>query len=208
MIMGILLVLSALGLLIYNQQEATKAQQAATELLPKLMSEIEEQKQKITESADGQTNVAEPQLPEIWQEFQEQEPVEMTELEIDGDMYIGYISIPALQLDLPVMADWSYPKLKKAPCRYAGNINEDNLVVMAHNYAYHFGGLKDLNQGDNVFFTDMEGNIVIYEVITRDILNPTAIEEVTAGDFDLALFTCTYGGKSRVTVYCNRMEGN
>lgn len=199
---------SALGLLVYNQQEAAKAQQSATELLPKLMSEIELKKQEIKEAAAGQDVANQPQLPEIWQEFQESEPVEMPQLEIDGDKYIGYLSIPALQLDLPVMGDWSYPKLKKAPCRYTGNMNEDNLVIMAHNYAYHFGGLKDLNTGDNVFFTDMDGNIVIYEVITRDILNPTAIEEVTTGDYDLTLFTCTYGGKSRVTVYCDRMEGN
>lgn len=208
MIIGALLVFSALGLLLYNQQEAAKAQKAATELLPKIMSEIEVKKQEKSESGTGQVIVEQPDLPEVWQEFQEQEPVEMPEMEIDGDKYIGYLSIPALQLDLPVMSDWSYPKLKKAPCRYTGNRNEDNLVIMAHNYAYHFGGLKDVNAGDTVFFTDMDGSIVIYEVIARDILNPTAIEEVTGGDYDLTLFTCTYGGKSRVTVYCNRMEGN
>ena len=29
---------------------------------------------------------------------------------------------------------------------------------------------------------------------------------MTAGDFDLTLFTCTYGGKSRVTLRCDRVE--
>ena len=43
-----------------------------------------------------------------------------------------------------------------------------------------------------------------YRVVVLDILSPDAIEEMTAGDFDLTLFTCTYGGQSRVTVYCNK----
>jgi sortase A len=89
-----------------------------------------------------------------------------------------------------------------------GDVSQDNLVIMAHNYEYHFGGLKDLDQGENVFFTDMNGEITIYEVVARDILNPVAIEEVTENDYDLTLFTCTYGGQSRVTVYCNRAKGN
>ena len=54
----------------------------------------------------------------------------------------------------------------------------------------------------------MEGTTVEYEVIALDILEPTAIEEMTAGEFDLSLFACTYGGKSRVTVRCDRVEEN
>jgi sortase A len=41
-------------------------------------------------------------------------------------------------------------------------------------------------------------------LVAQDILDPYAVEEMTAGNYDLALFTCTYGGKSRVTVYCDR----
>ena len=37
-------------------------------------------------------------------------------------------------------------------------------------------------------------------------LRPTAVEEMTSGTFDLTLFTCTYGGRSRITVYCDRLR--
>lgn len=201
MILGALLMFGAVALLLYNQQEAAKAQKNTTELLPQIMEQIE-QKKKETKDKE------EPKLPESWQEFMEVEPQELREVELNGHKYIGYVSIPTLQLDLPVMSDWSYKQLKLAPCRYMGNVSEDNLVIMAHNYEYHFGGLKDLDQGENVFFTDMNGEITIYEVVARDILNPVAIEEVTENDYDLTLFTCTYGGQSRVTVYCNRAKGN
>ena len=32
------------------------------------------------------------------------------------------------------------------------------------------------------------------------------VEEVTAGDYDLALVTCTYGGDTRLVVYCDVYE--
>ena len=205
MIIGVLLVLGALGLLVYNRQEAAKAQKNTEQLLPRILAEIESKKQEKAETEDVEEV---PELPQAWEEFMDKEPEEMPVVELDGQKYIGYLSIPSLQLDLPVMSDWSYKQLKQAPCRYTGNVSQDNLVVMAHNYEYHFGGLKDLSQGENIFFTDMNGEITIYEVVARDILNPVAIEEVTENNYDLTLFTCTYGGQSRVTVYCNRAKGN
>ena len=57
-----------------------------------------------------------------------------------------------------------------------------------------------------MYFTDADGNVHCYAVAAVDVLDPTAVEEMTAGEFDLTLFTCTYGGKSRVTVFCDRIE--
>jgi len=39
-----------------------------------------------------------------------------------------------------------------------------------------------------------------------ETLQPTAVEEMCSGDWDLTLFTCTLGGKFRVTVRCDRVE--
>jgi sortase A len=49
----------------------------------------------------------------------------------------------------------------------------------------------------------MDGNTTAYEVVGKDVLDPTAVEVMTSGEYDLTLFTCTYGGASRVTVYCD-----
>lgn len=110
--------------------------------------------------------------------------------------------IPALELELPVMAQWSYPRLKIAPCRYYGSAAENNLVIAAHNYPRHFGGLSKLEKGDEVYFTDMEGTVWRYQVEAVDVLAPEAVEEMTDAEYGLTLFTCTYGGASRVTVRC------
>lgn len=127
----------------------------------------------------------------------------MEEVEIDGHRYIGYLSMPTVELELPIMSDWSYEKLTIAPCRYYGTLRGKDLVLLAHNYDRHFGRLNDLKVGDSVYFTEMDGTVTAYKVVARDILDPYAVEEMTAGLYDLTLFTCTYGGQSRVTVYCD-----
>ena len=189
MVLGAALILAALALFLYNQTEAERAGQASVELLPQLVEEIERPKETVAE-----------------EEIQSAEDDTMTEVTIDGHSYIGYLTIPALNLQLPIMADWDYDKLQIAPCRYSGTLKGGDLVLMAHNYEKHFGKLSKLSEGDIVIFTDMDGIVTQYEVIARDVLNPTAVEEMTAGDFDLTLFTCTYGGQSRVTVYCDRVN--
>ena len=132
--------------------------------------------------------------------------MEMPTKEIDGETYIGVVEIPSLELSLPVMSDWSYPQLKKAPCRYVGSVYSHDVVICGHNYDRHFGRLKELVPGDEVRFTDMDGNVLRYSVCAVEQLAKTAVEEMQTGDWDLTLFTCTKGGVMRVTVRC-ALEG-
>ena len=37
-------------------------------------------------------------------------------------------------------------------------------------------------------------------MVARETLNPTDIEGMESGNWDLTLFTCTVGGQSRVTI--------
>ena len=48
----------------------------------------------------------------------------------------------------------------------------------------------------------MDGNTFYYEVMYVEILDNNAVEEMSAGQWDLTLFTCTYGGATRITVRC------
>ena len=188
MIIGSVLIFAALGLFIYNEHEQNLAAESVSKLMPQLVEAIRVQKEETSE----------PVLPTV------NPQKEMTTAEIDGHEYIGFVGIPALGLELPVMADWDYDKLKIAPCRYSGSVFTGDLVVMAHNYKKHFGSLSTLRPGDSVTFTDMEGQTLYYEVAALDVLSSTAVEDMTSGEFDFTLFTCTYGGESRVTVRCDR----
>ena len=119
--------------------------------------------------------------------------------------YAGILSIPSLGLELPVQDEWSYPALRKTPCRYYGAAKAGDLVVFAHNYERHFGNIKDMETEDEVFFTDMDGQLHSYAVDEVMVISPYEAETMTAGEWDLILFTCTYGGENRVAVRCREM---
>lgn len=200
MLLGAALICGALYLFIHNQNEETEAQSQCAALLPQLVEAIEKNESEAKEPATYEQPIGTPL------EYLDPSAFEMTEVEIDGYPYIGYLSIPKLNLELPVMANWDYNKLRIAPCRYCGSVRGEDLVIMAHNYASHFGNLSKLTEGDSVIFTDMDGVVTAYQVVAQDLLDPFAVEEMVSGDFDLTLFTCTYGGQSRVTVYCDRVS--
>ena len=181
---GLLLIAAALFLTGYNLFDQMRAQRSAAQAAAQLAERLPQ---------TTQTDVPDYLLtPEM------EMPVET----IDGVDYVGVLRIPALALELPVISQWSYPLLKIAPCRYSGSAYQNNLVLCAHNYASHFGNLKNLHIGAAVTFTDMDGNLFSYQVAELETLPPQATEEMENGDWDLTLFTCTVGGQSRVTVRC------
>ena len=197
MVLGALLILAAAALLAYNKWDAARADKAAQQALGELEQTLTT---TVEEKAKSETVVLQPEL----------DPAQpMTETELDGWSYIGYLSIPSIGLDLPVMSEWSYAGLKIAPGRYSGSTYADNMVVCAHNYAKHFSPIKWLAEGAQVYFTDMDGMRWSYEVSYVENLQPTQIEKMTektedSDNWDLTLFTCTTGGRARCAVRCTR----
>ena len=200
MSLGTVLIIGALSLFLFNRYQEKNAGESVEELMPQLLEYIE----NIDPNATEPPTYAQPVGTPV--EFLDPSAFHMTEVEIDGYGYIGYLTIPRLDLKLPVMADWDYRRLQIAPCRYVGSVRGEDLVLMAHNYDRHFGRISQLEAGDSVVFVDMDGKKTVYSVVGQDVLMPTAVEEMTAGEYDLTLFTCTYGGRTRVSVYCDRMD--
>ena len=189
---GAVLILSALLLLIYNRCEDVRAGQEAESLLASVEAVISAQE------------MATPNKPESTEALSPPLDPEMPVVTLDGYEYVGYVEIPTLGLKLPVMAEWDYTRLRIAPCRQFGSSRTDNLVIAAHNYDTHFGKLKELSKGDTVIFTDMEGIVSTYCIEKLETLSPDAVDTVLNSGYDLVLYTCTKGGKTRVTVFCDR----
>ena len=180
--LGVVCLLSSVGFVAYNRWENENAEDIVQDLLEDIQSIIEE---KQTE------------------QFL---PAEMTTVKVDGYECIGILSIPVLNLELPVLTDWSYAKLKIAPCHYYGTYFESDFVIAAHNYQSHFGRLPQLQPKDLVLFTDVSGTTHCYEVVLIETLPGNATEEMITSGFDLSLYTCTSGGSNRVTVRCNAVK--
>ena len=196
--LGLLLLAAALFLAAYNRNESYQAQRQSDVVL-------EEMSQALEQTVPAQTvprQTEPPELPEAMEEPQREMPVRT----IHGRDYIGVLTIPALNLELPVLSQWDYTNLRIAPCRYEGSVYNGSLILCAHNYSSHFGRLKSLREGDVVQFTDMDDNVYTYQVVGLETLNPTDVEGMESGDWDLTLFTCTVGGQSRVTVRLERTD--
>lgn len=181
MILGVTLMLAALSLFAWNTYNDYKANTKSQEILYQVKKQVEDK-------------------------FSDPNDMNMTVVEIGGYGYVGYLSFPSFGIELPVMSELDNTRLKMAPCRYYGTTKGDDLVIAAHNYKRHFGFLKKCSIGDKIIFTDMDGVATLYEVVAVDILTSGAVEEMNSGEYDLTLFTCTYGGKNRITVRCDRIR--
>ena len=198
---GALFLAAALLLTGSNLVETYQAGQASARLSQAVFSRIESQTQEADSLSQATLAGGEEETPEHLLNPEMEMPVE----EIEGNGYIGLLEIPALELSLPVMSQWSYPNLKLAPCRYSGSAYTGNFTIAGHNYSTHFGPIGGLNAGDSITFTDMQGNRFAYEVQVVETLEATAVEDMVGEEWDLTLFTCDLSGESRITVRCLRV---
>lgn len=179
---GALCLIAALGLTVYNvwdERRAAESADAGVMLLQRSIPVKPESEQPI--------------IPEA-------QPI-MTTIEMDGRDYVGILELPALDLVLPVQGTWSNSLLKHSPCLYQGTLY-DGMIIAGHNYRSHFSGLTRLMVGDEIRFTDVDGNVWYYTLTTTEIIAGHDVEAMEEGDWDLTLFTCTYGGQERYTVRC------
>lgn len=173
--LGVLCILAAAALAIHNRWQDRAAEETARQTLEQLAETI------LAEEAPGDPDGG---------------------VTVEGRRYLGFLSLPTLERELPVLLDWDMEGLKGSPARYAGSFGGGGLVIGAHNYDRHFGGLSRLRSGDAVYLTDGAGTVHRYVVERVETLALEDVAEMTDTQWDLTLFTCTYGGQSRVTVRC------
>lgn len=197
-LIGTLLILSASALCIYNVYKDKQSGQLAKDVLTQLKSEIivtqPSTEQKLDEIISKQTD--------IFAEKQKHNS-KISDTKINNNSYIGYISMPTLGLELPVMTEWSYSSLDCSPCRYSGSPYENNLIIAAHNYGSHFRRISQLNSGDPIYFTDVNGTIYEYQTAYSVLISGNDANTMISdadNSWDLTLFTCTLDGRNRFTV--------
>ena len=188
---GVILLAAAVGLTLWNVQTDLKAAQSRDTILLQLADVMPEEDEPAADKPPAtETPATEEVLPSV---------------PIDGRNYMGAIRFPSLDLELPVLAEYTLPALKIAPAVYSGTPEGNDLVICGHNYRSHFGPLNRLSLGDEVLMRTVDGAVYRYTVAATEVVSPLAVQDVTNGQWDLTLFTCTLGGKTRFVVRCDRM---
>ena len=192
---------AAVLLLVYNLWDGHRARESEEAILAEYLQE----NKKASESPDASDKEDKQNIPDYLLNPDMDMP-EYTLKSLGDVACIGILEIPALDLELPVISSWSYSSLRLAPCRYSGSAYKGDLVIAAHNYQSHFGGLRTLPEGSEVFFTDAVGNRFSYYVAVTEALTPWSVDDMTSGEWPLTLFTCTLDSQNRVTVRCEYSE--
>ena len=214
-LLGLLLIAGAGAYTFRNMQESEEAGVKAADVLMKL--------DVITQ--DRELVMAQETLPVIEQGKWEEEavtpvvqpPAEMPEEEIDGYNYIGIIEIPSLSIQLPVMSEWDYDRLRISPCRYTGSYLQDNMIVCGHNYNRHFGPIRWIGIGADVYFISVDKTVYHYVVVNVELISGTNVEQMVGrqtsdpttsyySTWDLTLFTCDASAQNRYAIRCLRVH--
>lgn len=189
MLCGVILLAAAVPLIWHNQNESHSAEAIVNATLPLVKKSI------------LQANKPEASQSTVWQAIDSQASVTVGDSE-----YLGILAIPSLSLELPIHTEWSEAALKTAPCRQQGSALTDDLVIAGHNYTEHFGRLDRLTTGETLTLTLPSGEEIKYTVAEISTLSPTAVDEVLESSYPLTLYTCTFSGRERIVVRCNRTD--
>ena len=117
------------------------------------------------------------------------------------------LDYPKLGINYPILSEENEELLKVSLCKYWGpNPNTiGNYCIVGHNYksGKMFGKLSRAEIGDEIKLTDLNGNSVTYAVYNKYVVDPTDVSctsQLTNGQREITLITCTNYGKDRLVI--------
>lgn len=219
-IISVLCMICLTSIYVYAEYDRNKESDISSNILKSMFSDkttISEDEnalivkitQEIAENIDEyQTTDDEEQAPIISQATSTYTASNGNEYE-----YIGRIVIPKINVDYPILANWSVELLKVSICKFHGsNPNEvGNLCLVGHNYRNKrfFSKIPTLEIGDIVQITDLSERTIDYEVYDIHTVIPDNIDDTTqktGGKREVTLITCTNDSQQRVIVKCREKK--
>lgn len=210
-VIGILLMISAACIVAVNLKTSGDAEKAVTKLLDGCKKQISYENGGLVDFDPSE--VSKPEEDSIAADLEGIAPRKQDTgtpaVQVDGVDVIGYVVIPDLGVELSVTDGWNYQLMRKSACRYQGEPRDGDLIICAHNYPDFFGRLDSLSSGDIIQFVGMDGVRYNYQITQTELLDGYDVEGMSSGseDWDLTLFTCTWSGRSRVTVRAVMVSG-
>lgn len=162
---------------------------------------------------------------QIWEEKQsglcdpwsyEQPSFELEDYGLEDEVF-GVISIPKLDLEMPIYLGATYQHMARGAAHLTqtslpiGGLNT-NCVIAGHRgwgSASYFRYITELELGDKVIITNLWETLT-YVVVETRIIDPNDVEEILIqeGKDMITLLTChpyASGGKQRYLIFCERV---
>ena len=114
------------------------------------------------------------------------------------------------RINIPILNTWSDELLKISPCYFHGSKPNEigNFCIVGHNYRNEkfFSKVPKLVNGDLIEITDLSGKTLNYYVYDKFIVDPDdesstdCTTQLTNGNTEITIITCTNDGENRVIV--------
>lgn len=141
-------------------------------------------------------------------------PKEDIQEEYKGYEVIARLEIPKIEVNTPVLANYSKQTLYECVTKFwGGEPNQiGNFCIAGHNSKRKnmFTDLKKLEIGDTLILSDEKIGIVDYEIYDIYKVKPENVEclsQNTNGNIDVTLITCTNDSAYRIIVKAKAKEG-
>ena len=132
---------------------------------------------------------------------------------------VATINIPKINVNYPILdgetdsVEETEELLKISPTKFWGpEPNEvGNFCIVGHNYrnTKFFSKVPTLENGDIIEITDLTGKTIKYRVYNKYEVEPTDVKcttQLTNGQKEITLITCTYDSKLRVIVKAREVK--
>ena len=211
-VMSILSIICLSSYYIYAEYDRNKNEEISQEILAGIVD------QTTIKRDDGILRVILDERNEnnsTEQEAEENEEQENTQLQNteyvanNGVTYVteSILNIPSLGINYPVLSETSEYLLNISLNKFWGpSPNEvGNYCIVGHNYTNKkmFGKLSEINFGDIVELSIPNGETVNYQVYNKFVVEPDDVSctsQLTNGQREVTLITCTNHGKQRLVV--------
>ena len=179
-VLGVVLLLAAGGLYAYNRYEDAHAGAEAQTVVADLQQKVE------TPEPEAESGPLDPELPVV---------------EIDGNEYVGEISIPAIGVkNYYLWEGETTASMKKGLGHFTStSVWNGNVAVCGHNRGakYVIGSIKDLDVGDKITYTTSMGTrTYLVETVTKISSSDWSYLSSTT-DNRMTLLTCVAGDSSQ-----------
>ena len=206
-ILCLVLIIILTGYYVFAEYDKSQKEQISRQILDQMNDQTTVEESFIVVALDEEPTEEEVPIIEL-QTTTVSNTIE-SEITANGVSYQteAILDYPKLGISYPVLSEESEELLKVSLCKYWGpNPNKvGNYCIVGHNYLSGklFGKLSSAAIGDEISLTDLNGDKVTYEVYNRYVVEPTDVSctsQLTNGQREVTLITCTNYGKQRLVV--------
>jgi len=131
----------------------------------------------------------------------------MAALQIDGINVVGILEAPKYGRLLPVASTWDTGLVASMPCRFTGSIYDKTMIIGAVDGEGQFSFATQMEAGDTVVLTDMEGGRYTYNVAAIHHAKHATLEKLRTGDYPLTIFVKNSKTSEYLLIRCQTGTG-